>query len=148
MAWNCFLTRWEITSIQKHYIFTCISPGTESKWATLFIKGEIININLADAVNLCWSKPLCISIVLQHCPCVKSIYCTGFTIANAGKPKKRLLLHISITEQFDIPHPRVHAVILHLYPEMQVNGIPVLFLNKHHKVSFSCHFIFDRIPSV
>lgn len=74
---------------------TCISPGAKFKFTFLVVKGEIADVNFADAVNLCWSKPLCISIVLQSCFCVKVIYCTCFAKANARRGKKVLNIVIS-----------------------------------------------------
>lgn len=67
---------------------TCVSPGTKFKFTFLMVKGEIADVNFADAVNLCWSIPLCVSIVLQSCFCVKIIYCACFTKANAVRGEK------------------------------------------------------------
>ena len=70
------------------YKITCVSPGTKFKFTFLMVKGEIADVNFADAVNLCWRIPLCVSIVLQGCFCVKIIYCTCFTKANAVRGEK------------------------------------------------------------
>ena len=84
---------------------TCVSPGTKFKFTFLMVKGEIADVNFADAVNLCWSIPLCVSIVLQSCFCVKIIYCTCFTKANAVGGEKYAFnylvnfLHYSVNEK-------------------------------------------------